>query len=178
VLPALTVPLAALSVTLSLFGPSAGPNAGSFAAPPPVPASTAPGTAWTAPVEGPVVVLRRFDPPPEPWLPGHRGVDLDADVGDAVLAAGAGTVTWAAPIAGRGVVVVRHADGRRTTYEPVDPSVSLGDAVEAGDPLGAVAPGVGHCGGVPSCLHWGLRRGEDYLDPMLLLRRGRPVLLP
>jgi len=134
--------------------------------------------AWTAPVDGPVLVLRRFDPPAEPWLPGHRGVDLDADVGDPVLASGAGRVTWAAPIAGRGVVVVTHEDGRRTTYEPVDPSVSVGDAVAAGDLLGVVAPGAGHCGGVPSCLHWGLRRGGDYLDPMLLLRRGRPVLLP
>ena len=160
-LPALSVPLAALAVTVSLLGPTA-----------------APSSAWTAPVVGPVLVLQPFDPPQEPWLPGHRGVDLDADVGDPVLAAGAGTVTWAAPIAGRGVVVVLHEDGRRTTYEPVDPSVSVGDAVEAGDPLGVIAPGVGHCGGVPSCLHWGLRRGEDYLDPMLLLRRGRPVLLP
>jgi murein DD-endopeptidase MepM/ murein hydrolase activator NlpD len=161
VLPALSVPLAVLAVTVSLLGPTA-----------------APSPVWTAPVVGPVLVLQPFDPPPEPWLPGHRGVDLDADVGDPVLAAGAGTVTWAAPIAGRGVVVVLHEDGRRTTYEPVDPSVSVGDAVEAGDPLGVIAPGVGHCGGVPSCLHWGLRRGEDYLDPMLLLRRGRPVLLP
>ncbi len=155
------MPLAAVAVALSLLSPTPTPSAG-----------------WAAPVDGPVLVLRRFDPPPEPWLPGHRGVDLDADVGDAILAAGAGTVTWAAPIAGRGVVVVTHEDGRRTTYEPVDPSVSVGDTVETGDPLGVVAPGVGHCGGVPSCLHWGLRRGEDYLDPMLLLRSGRPVLLP
>jgi murein DD-endopeptidase MepM/ murein hydrolase activator NlpD len=177
VLPVLTVPLAALSVTLSLLAPAVGPTA---VAPPSSPpnAPRVASTTWTAPVEGPLLVLRRFDPPPEPWLPGHRGVDLDAGVGDPVLAAGAGTVTWAAPIAGRGVVVVTHDDGRRTTYEPVDPSVSFGDTVEAGDPLGVITPGVGHCGGVPSCLHWGLRRGEDYLDPMLLLRRGRPVLLP
>ena len=179
----LTVPVAVLSVTLGLLGPRSGPSAGPAPGPagasaPAPAASTAPTTTWTAPVAGPLVVLRRFDPPPEPWLPGHRGVDLEADVGDPVLAAGVGTVTWAAPIAGRGVVVVAHDDGRRTTYEPVDPSVSLGDPVEAGDPLGVIAAGVGHCGGVPSCLHWGLRRGEDYLDPMLLLRRGRPVLLP
>jgi murein DD-endopeptidase MepM/ murein hydrolase activator NlpD len=125
-----------------------------------------------------VVVLDRFDPPARQWLPGHRGVDLDASVGDLVRAAGAGRVTWAGPLAGRGVVVVRHPDGRRTTYEPVDPVVAVGDEVATGDPLGRLATGVGHCGGVVSCLHWGLRRDDDYLDPMLLLRRGRPVLLP
>ena len=163
-LPALIVPLAALSSVLSALGPAGSP---------------APGPAgWAAPVEGPVVVLRGFDPPAEPWLPGHRGVDLDAEVGDPVLAAGAGTVTWAAPVAGRGVVVVEHPDGRRTTYEPVDPTVTFGDTVAVGDPIGVLAAGAGHCGGVPSCLHWGLRRDADYLDPMLLLRRGRPVLLP
>jgi len=152
-----------LSAVLAVLGPTS-----------PAP----PAAGWTAPVAGPVVVLRGFDPPPEPWLPGHRGVDLDASVGDPVLAAGAGTVTWAAPIAGRGVVVVEHADGRRTTYEPVDPSVTFGDTVEEGDQIGVLSAGAGHCGGWPSCLHWGLRRGHDYLDPMLLLRRGRPVLLP
>jgi murein DD-endopeptidase MepM/ murein hydrolase activator NlpD len=174
VLPALAVPLATV-VAASVLGPAttATPAPGASAGTPSVASR-----AWTAPVDGPVVVLRRFEPPPEPWLPGHRGVDLGADVGDRVLAAGDGTVAWAAPIAGRGVVVVTHEDGRRTTYEPVDPSASVGDSVQAGDPLGVIAPVVGHCGGVPSCLHWGLRRDEDYLDPMLLLRRGRPVLLP
>jgi murein DD-endopeptidase MepM/ murein hydrolase activator NlpD len=172
VLPALGVPFAALAIALSVLGPSA-PAPG-----PAIAADPRAGAGWTAPVPGPVVVLDAFDPPAEPWLPGHRGVDLDAELGDPVLAAGAGTVTWAAPIGGRGVVVVEHGDGRRTTYEPVDPSVTVGDVVAAGDLIGALADGAGHCGGVASCLHWGLRRGEDYLDPMLLLRRGRPVLLP
>jgi murein DD-endopeptidase MepM/ murein hydrolase activator NlpD len=125
-----------------------------------------------------VVVLRGFAPPPEPWLPGHRGVDLAADVGDPVRAAGAGTVTWAGQVVGRGVVVVTHEDGRRTTYEPVDAEVLEGELVMAGEVLGSLATGAAHCGGVPSCLHWGLRRGTDYLDPMLLLRQGHPVLLP
>ncbi len=177
-LPVLGAPLAAASVVLALLP---GASAPSTAGPAPGAAPTArpaAGVTWTAPVEGPVAVLDRFDPPARRWLPGHRGVDLAAAVGDAVRAAGPGTVTWAAPVAGRGVVVVRHPDGRRTTYEPVDPAVGVGDVVAAGDALGRLAPGAGHCGGVLSCLHWGLRRGDDYLDPMLLLRRGRPVLLP
>ncbi|MDA8434651.1 MAG: M23 family metallopeptidase [Actinomycetales bacterium] len=176
-LPVLGAPLAAASVVLALL-PAAAPSTvgpGSGAGPAPRPTAA---VAWGAPVDGPVSVLDRFDPPVRRWLPGHRGVDLDAAMGDVVRAAGPGTVTWAAPLAGRGVVVVRHPDGRRTTYEPVDAVVTVGDDVTTGDRIGRVAPGVGHCGGVPSCLHWGLRRGDDYLDPMLLLRRGRPVLLP
>ena len=136
------------------------------------------GARWRAPVDGPVVVLRPFAPPPIAWLPGHRGVDLAASRGDLVRAAGAGTVTFAADLAGRGVVVVTHDRGLRTTYEPVSALVRVGDAVAAGEVIGTVAEGAVHCGGASPCLHWGLRRGRDYLDPMLLLDPGRPVLLP
>jgi hypothetical protein len=31
---------------------------------------------------------------------------------------------------------------------------------------------------VEACLHWGLRRGETYLDPMTLLSPPRVRLLP
>jgi len=95
-----------------------------------------------------------------------------------VLAAGAGTVTWASVLVGRGVVVVLHPDGRRTTYEPVDASVTVGEHVAAGQVIGRIGTGDTHCGGLPSCLHWGLRRGRDYLDPWHLLHPGHPVLLP
>jgi hypothetical protein len=37
----------------------------------------------------------------------------------------------------------------------------------------------GHAGcPAPACLHWGLKRGETYLDPMLLLHHGPVRLLP
>ncbi len=39
-------------------------------------------------------------------------------------------------VAGRGVVVVAHPDGLRTTYEPLDAAVRPGQAVTAGTPLG------------------------------------------
>jgi murein DD-endopeptidase MepM/ murein hydrolase activator NlpD len=122
-------------------------------------------------------VVRGFDPPAQPWLPGHRGVDLAAVPGDAVVAAGAGVVSFAGPVAGRGVVSVTHG-ALRTTYEPVTATVRAGDTVAPGDRLGTLAAGSGHCGGVPSCLHWGLLRGTEYLDPLLLLGRSHPVLLP
>jgi murein DD-endopeptidase MepM/ murein hydrolase activator NlpD len=132
---------------------------------------------WQAPVVGPLHVLRPFAPPTQPWGPGHRGVDLAAAPGDPVLAAGAGTVRFAGQVGGRGVVVVEHAAGLRTEYEPVVPAVREGARPAAGAVLGLLAPIGGHCG-VVSCLHWGLRRDGAYLDPLRLLTPQAPVLLP
>ena len=52
-----------------------------------------------------------------------------------------------------------------------------GEPVEAGRAIGVLAPGGGHCGAPASCLHWGLRAGDRYLDPRWLLAPPRPVLL-
>jgi murein DD-endopeptidase MepM/ murein hydrolase activator NlpD len=141
----------------------------------PVAAVGGDGTAVTWPVDPPVV-LRGFAPPAVDWQPGHRGVDLAAPVGTAVVAPATGTVTFASRLAGRGVVVVALADGLRTTLEPVSAKVDVGDPVTAGEVVGTVEPGP-HCGWTP-CLHWGLRRGDAYLDPRLLLGLAPPVLLP
>lgn len=143
----------------------------------PAGASSADAARWASPLAGPLRVVRGFDPPSSPWLPGHRGVDLAALPGDAVLAAGAGIVTFAGPLAGRGVVTVTHGP-LRTTYEPVSAAVSVGDQVGLGERIGVLGTGSTHCGGVPPCLHWGLRRGTTYLDPLLLLGQSPPVLLP
>ena len=123
-------------------------------------------------------MLRGFDVLESPYAPGHRGVDLEAAAGLPVLASAAGRVAFAGPVAGRGVVVVAHADGLHTTYEPVEPAVRAGEAVGAGQPLGAVARDGRHCAPV-SCLHWGARRGAGYVDPLSLLTAAAPpVLLP
>jgi murein DD-endopeptidase MepM/ murein hydrolase activator NlpD len=122
-------------------------------------------------------VVRRFDPPPRPWLAGHRGVDLSAPLSTVVRAAGAGRVIFAGAIAGRGVVSVVHAGGLRTTYEPVAATVAVGDVVARGSELGIVEAGHPGCPD-PACLHWGLRRGDRYLDPLALLGLGRVRLLP
>jgi murein DD-endopeptidase MepM/ murein hydrolase activator NlpD len=125
----------------------------------------------------PATVVRSFDPPPRPWLAGHRGVDLAAAPGAPVTAARAGTVVFAGVLAGRGVVSVAHDGGLRTTYEPVTPAVRAGDAVAAGAPIGTLTAGHSGCPAA-ACLHWGLRRGDAYLDPLVLVGRGRVRLLP
>ncbi|ASW57503.1 murein hydrolase activator EnvC [Plantactinospora sp. KBS50] len=138
-------------------------------------ATGAAGFRW--PVDGAPLVTRRFDPPPRPWQPGHRGVDLAVAPGAVIRSAGPGTVAFAGQVAGRPVLTVRHGDGLRTTYEPVDPLVRPGDDVPAGAPIGRLRPGHPGCARA-ACLHWGLRRGDTYLDPLSLLGLGRVRLLP
>jgi murein DD-endopeptidase MepM/ murein hydrolase activator NlpD len=98
-------------------------------------------------------------------------------VGDPVLAAAAGRVSFVGQIAGRTVVAVTHEGGIRTTYEPLAAQVRAGQQVEAGEVLGTLQRG--HRPDVPA-LHWGARFGSQYLDPLRLLlgRPGPPVLLP
>ncbi|WP_333734855.1 murein hydrolase activator EnvC family protein, partial [Streptomyces sp. IBSBF 3010] len=151
-----------------------------------------PGTAVAAdggerawPLAGRPSVVRGWEPPAGPYGPGHRGVDLGAAPGTEVLAAAAGRVSFAGAVAGRGVVSVELAGTGdpplRTTYEPVRPLVAEGDEVAAGQVVAVLEAGPFHC--AAGCLHWGLRRGEAYLDPLSLLppsllRRGPSRLLP
>ena len=131
---------------------------------------------WGWPLDGRPPVVTGFSAPLVRYGAGHRGVDLGAALGQRVLAAGAGVVAFAGPVAGRGVVSVQHRGGLRTTYEPVVPAVRAGDVLARGDTLGVLASSLGHC--LPgTCLHWGLRRGASYLDPLPLVDAAGSVRL-
>ena len=133
------------------------------------------GARWRFPAAGVPQVLRGFAPPRYDWLPGHRGVDLGLVAGQAVRAPADGTVSFAGRIAGQGVVTVSHGD-LRSTYEPVEPAVDVGQVVAAGDLLGWLEPITDHCS--RTCLHWGVLRGGTYVDPLSLVDLGPPILLP
>jgi len=142
------------------------------------------GTVWVPPLDrlpDALGVLAPFDPPEHDWLPGHRGVDLAATTGEVVRSPAPGVVTFAGPVAGRDVLVVTHDDGLRTSLEPVSGSTARGARVAAGSVVGTVqatgGDGVhgGHCAAV--CVHWGVRRGERYVDPLALLGDRAPIVL-
>lgn len=155
---------AALLLPALLVLPAAAPAGG----------SSDPVGVW--PLQPVPTVVAGFDPPADPWGPGHRGVDLLGRPGQPVAAALPGRVSFAAPLAGRGVVVVDHGD-TRTTYEPVLASVAVGTPVTAGQVLGRLDLRGSHC--FPrACLHWGWRRGSTYLDPLRLVGATRVRLLP
>lgn len=149
-----------------------------LAAGPLLAAGSAAATAgWRWPLDPPVAVVAEFSAPSGPFAPGHRGVDLGGRVGEPVRSAGAGLVAFAGVVAGRGVVSVDHPGGLRTSYEPVAATVARGDQVGAGAVLGRLEAVASHCPPA-ACLHWGLRRGDIYLDPRSLLGAVRVRLLP
>lgn len=94
-----------------------------------------------------------------------------------MLAPTDGVVTFVGVVAGRGVLVVEHAGGLRSTFEPVDAVLPFGAVVRGGDPLATVATAAGHCAPT-TCLHWGVLRESAYLDPLAFLGVQRVVLLP
>lgn len=153
-----------------------------------LPVLGASGDARLWPVGERPAVVRAWAPPATPYGPGHRGVDLAAPIDAPVRAVTDGRVFFAGEIAGRGVVSLELPDTGdpplRTTYEPVTPTVRKGEKVTAGEVVGTLQLPTGHCpSAAPSCLHWGLLRGDTYLNPLTLLdpsltHGGRSRLLP
>lgn len=135
---------------------------------------------WAWPVPRPTVI-EAFNGPPSPWSPGHRGVDLAALAGDQITSVGPGTVAFVGQVAGIPVIAIDHpGTGLRSTYQPVWPSVSVGQRVAAGEVIGHLAAIASHCSG--PCLHLGVKRpgagvgGKPiYVDPLRLL--ARPAVL-
>lgn len=122
--------------------------------------------SYRLPVDGHVV--RPFEAP-DPYGPGHRGVDLDAQPGTTVRAAERGRVRHAGPVGGVVWVSIDHADGVRTSYGPLTAvRVTAGEDVARGDVLGLVAVGGHDEGDRHRGLHLGARRDGAYLDPMRL----------
>ncbi len=120
-------------------------------------------------------VLRAFEHLEHNWLPGHRGVDVAGSPGETIRAAGPGTVVYAGRVVDTNVVSIEHNTGIRTTYQPVTASVSAGDTVGTGDPIGTLEDG--HCI-IGACLHWGAKRGDTYYDPLSLLGEIEIRLFP
>jgi murein DD-endopeptidase MepM/ murein hydrolase activator NlpD len=141
------------------------------------PPGATPAPGWSWPLRpSPDRVVADFDPPAQPWLAGNRGVDLAGHPGEPVRAAGTGVVSFAGTIAGTGVVSVASG-ALRTTYEPLRVAVHRGEQVALGAVLGVLTRAGSHCQPA-ACLHWGLLRGSEYLDPLALLGLERVRLLP
>jgi len=162
--------LTALLLATALAGPAG-------AAPAAQPSESTARPSWSWPLSPKPAVVRPFDPPPEPWLSGHRGVDLQAAAdGVPVTSPADGVVAFVGVVVDRPVITVDHGGGLRSSFEPVRSTLRQGDPVTKGQEIGVLEPG--HCGQLP-CVHWGVRRGEEYVDPLAFVMDLRPsVLLP
>lgn len=124
-------------------------------------------TCVAPPVDAPVVDPYR--PPSCLWCAGNRGIDYGTEPGTPVRSVLPGTVTFAGRVATDRYVIVAIADGRRLTYGGLNEVVvGLGDRVVTDQILGITA----------TTLHFGVRRGDLYEDPAVLLQgRGRARLV-
>lgn len=132
-------------------------------------ASAVDASCWVPPVAAPIV--DPFRAPSCPWCPGNRGIEFATAPGQLVTAVETGRVTFAGSIAGVSYVVVEHRDGRRITYgRLLQRRHEHGDVVVRGQVVGTADVG----------FHFGVRVGEQYVDPAPLLGRwaGRPRLVP
>jgi murein DD-endopeptidase MepM/ murein hydrolase activator NlpD len=179
-------PALLLGLVTALLAPPPPAEARSFAAQTgalsvhPAESRTAPAGApvrYGWPLAAPHPVVRTFSAPATPYGSGHRGVDLGGTAGEPVLAAGDGTVVFAGQVFDRPVVSIDHQGGLRTTYEPVEPIVRTGNRVRRGEQIGTLQAGHAGCP-TTACLHWGARRGQEYVNPIRLVSPGRVRLLP
>ncbi|MHC5560045.1 M23 family metallopeptidase [Kocuria sp. U4B] len=141
------------------------------------PPGGAAGGSWAWPLSPRPAVVGDWSPPAQRWHRGHRGVDLAAGTGAVVRAPADGTVSFAGRVVDRPVLTLDHGGGLRSSFEPVESTLRRGDRVRRGQAVGTLR-GRDHC--VPGdCLHWGVRRGEDYVNPLGFVGVLWPsVLLP
>lgn len=130
---------------------------------------------WSWPVSGAHALARPYIAPTGPYAPGHRGIDIRAPVGAAVLAPADGVVHFAGFVVDRPVLSLEHSQGVLSSFEPVDSTLAAGEHVSRGQVIGTLLPD--HCS--PACLHLGVRVDGEYVNPLLFLGGvGWSVLYP
>lgn len=99
----------------------------------------------------------------------HRGIDIDAEDGEEVIASAAGTVGFAGRQGGFGnVVIMDHGHRFCTVYAHLSKMlVKEGDVIRAGDAIGRVGRS-GNAAGTH--LHFEIRKGGEAVDPLHYLQ--------
>lgn len=168
--PAVSAAVFAAIVVFGTVGFGAGPAVAQSPTPPTTlnnagqQSSSAPQVTYQPPVQG--AVVDGWRPPPGPYGAGNRGIDYATQPGQPVGAPAAGVVSFAGSVGGTRWVVVRHADGRRSSVGPLAAIlVATGASVAAGQTIGTAAG---------SAIHWGVREADVYVDPSTLL----PPVIP
>ncbi|MBC9944462.1 M23 family metallopeptidase [Leucobacter sp. cx-328] len=169
----LTLFLVSPAVPVAVAAPSV-PSTSSIPAPPADATAAASPGKWLPPVGTALQVSGRYRAPPNRYASGHRGIDLPALPGAAVLAPTAGEVTFAGVVADRPLVTIRVDAQTLVSLEPVRSEFVIGDFVSRGAVLGEMASG-GHC--YAECVHVGVRIDGAYVNPMRFFL-ARPILLP
>jgi murein DD-endopeptidase MepM/ murein hydrolase activator NlpD len=105
----------------------------------------------------------------------HKGIDIAADPGTPIFAAGSGEVVTAGWVQGYGrTVVIQHADGRSTRYAHAERLLVIeGDLVEVGQQIATVGSSGNSTG---PHLHFEILTTDGVsLDPLRILRFEQAV---
>lgn len=125
-------------------------------------------TSFIWPVEGKVITPFSLD--------SHRGIDIEASVGSSIVSTADGVIYWIGKTPrGEPYVSIQHNGGLRTTYIPVEATVTKGQAIKQDEAIGLLS-NTGEVSSPIPHLHFGVKvepyGSKDYLDPLTLL----PVL--
>ncbi|HDS08969.1 MAG TPA: M23 family metallopeptidase [Firmicutes bacterium] len=98
----------------------------------------------------------------------HTGIDIDANLGDPVLASASGTVVFSGSMKGYGnLIIIKHPDEWHTVYAHLDKIFAEKDrVVKQGEVIGT-AGRTGVATGVH--LHFEIREGKESKNPLLFL---------
>lgn len=122
------------------------------------------------------IIVHDFAKPDKNWLPGHRGIDLSPSGSLGIYAPAAGTIGFAGKVGGKPVVTLLHAGGLRSTFEPAETDLRPGTFLDAAAQVGVISSaGPWHC--ASACLHWGVKNGDEYLDPWRFIKPHVRIIL-
>src|SRR5699024_4127106 len=140
------------------------PQAVQVSSAPPAKSGGTVASNWVTPVPA-MEIINAIDPPDEPWLKDHRGIDVLVALAELVPAPTTGSNRIAGTVAGSATVSVRTYSGHVLTFQPATSPMEKGERFSAGEQIGTVGPG-GHC--ERSCLHigaWPASTDQRYTDP-------------
>lgn len=131
-------------------------------------AADAAGRVLAWPVEGRIV--RGFERPTGPYGEGgHQGIDIAAEPGSPVRAAGDGTVAWTGELPRGRFISIEHPGGVRTTYlDMAGIGVARGRRVRSGEVIGSVCGSRDTSSAVPH-IHFDTFLDGEPVDPRLML---------
>lgn len=122
---------------------------------------------WIKPIKS-GKLIKEFDPPDEKWLAGHRGVDYLSEENETIYAPANGTISFSGVVANKPVVTIDHGV-LKSTFEPAISDKKVGQEVKKGEEFANVSFGSdksnSHCS-IEKCLHWGVKNGDNYVNPL------------
>ena len=114
-------------------------------------------------------VVREYRQSEIPYSAGHRGIDYEATLGQAVFAPAEGKVHFAGEVVNRQLISLDHGQELLSAFEPVCSQLNEGEFVVSGQLIGEVCEGGAsydpHCQ-TSICVHFSVRKNGEYLSPL------------